>query len=304
MVTAVIFLRVFLYALLILGTHGYPSKGSKSQDEGSSSHDGGHSVSHRGGANGRHAPKSHVSRPVQMVGQAPSVSQFVPTDPASGSLSSMPQVGYPVSAGYMPVPVGYSVGTVPVQASSTQANPPETKWSVAPKIFSEEGLANTEAVHTSPVLPPAPPPPPPAPVLQSGETSNVVKEAELGNYQHEMEEIGYPAHHMGPGYGFASYPAASPPLPSVSGFWGYPGLYPYPYPYPYPSPVFDYRLLYGLYPPGTYTTFNKNHEKGKDYYQSIHYLKEHGSGPSEDPSTPGGPGSGQQKLFPRGPQSS
>lgn len=175
----------------------------------------------------------------------------------------------------------------------------ETKWSVAPKIFSEEGLANTEAVSSSDGLPAAPPPPPSGPVLQSGETSNVVKEAELGNYHHETEEIGYPAESMGPGQGFPSYPVASPFMPVVGGFGGYPGLYPYPSPYPYP--VFDYRLLYGLYPPGTYTTFSKNHEKGKDYYQNIHYLKEHGPGGSDVPNTPGSPGSGQQKVFPRKP---
>ncbi|XP_017283731.1 splicing factor-like protein 1 [Kryptolebias marmoratus] len=296
MMTLQVFLGVSLCALLILGTHGFPTKGSKSHDQSSSGTDtGGHYSSYAGGAGGYYAPMSY--------GPSKDVSQYVPTGPAAGSVSHMAGAGYPGGAVFMPVPVGYASSA---QTDAAQSNPPETKWSVAPKIFSEEGLANTEAVHTSPVLPPAPPPPPPAPVLQSGETSNVVKEAELGNYQHETEEFGYPAHHMGPGYGFASYPAASPPLPSVGGFWGYPGLYPYPYPYPYPSPVFDYRLLYGLYPPGTYTTFSKNHEKGKDYYQSIHYLKEHGSGPSDDPTTPGGPGSGQQqnKIFPRGPQSS
>lgn len=170
---------------------------------------------------------------------------------------------------------------------------PETKWAVAPKIFSEEGLANNEALSSNDVSSSTGLAAPSGPVLQSGETSSILKEAELGNFQHETEEVGYPADRMGAGPGFAMESLASPVVPYV-GLWVYPNLYPYPLPYPYPQ--FDYRLLYGLYPPGTYTTFNKHHEKGKDYYQSIHYLKEHGSGP-DSADTPGSPGSGQQKKF-------
>ncbi|MEQ2213664.1 hypothetical protein XENOCAPTIV_018829 [Xenoophorus captivus] len=81
------------------------------------------------------------------------------------------------------------------------------------------------------------------------ETSNVVKEAELGNYHQQTEEFGYLA--MGPVQGF---PPVVLPSPGVGVLWGYP------LPYPYPYPDFDYRLLYGLYPPGTYTTFSKEHK--------------------------------------------
>ncbi|XP_017282914.1 uncharacterized protein LOC108242545 [Kryptolebias marmoratus] len=291
MVTAEFCLRVFLSAWLVLGTHGLPIKGSKSQDQsGSDTYAEGHSASNWGGAGGNYAPMSYsAAKDVPMAGQAPGPSKLVYANPASGNLlSATYQAGYPVGAGYIPVQAGYP--------SSAQANPPEMKWAVEPKIFSEEGLANSDALssnnelRSSLSLPPAPS----GPVLQSGETSSVVKEAELGNYQHETEEVGYPADRMGPGQVFASDPLASPVLPQVGL-----SVYPYPYPLPYPYPQFDYRLIYGLYPPGTYTTFSKNHEKGKDYYQSIHYLKDHGSGPSD---SSGSPGSGQQKrVFSQGP---
>ncbi|MEQ2229909.1 hypothetical protein ILYODFUR_023813 [Ilyodon furcidens] len=153
------------------------------------------------------------------------------------------------------------------------------EWSIPPNAF-EEASTNTQSQDNSMVLPQLLQ----APALQSGETSNVMKEAELGNYHQQTEEFGYPA--MGPVQGFLPVVLQSP------GVWGYPSPYPLPYPFPYPFPDFDYRLLYGLYPPGTYTTFSKEHEKGKDHYQTIHYLKEHGS------DAPQNPGSGQQKVFP------
>ncbi|XP_037531768.1 uncharacterized protein LOC119408976 [Nematolebias whitei] len=252
MVTAEYFFRLSLCALLIQLAHGYPIKGFEHDEQSSSDSD--HSASHHGEAGGYYAPMSysesrHVSSPVQ--GYSPS--QYVYRDAAN----YMPGAGYP-DAAYMP---GYPSSS---QTEAAQSSPPEIKWSVAPKIFSEEGLANTEAVGSGNFVPAPPPPAPYGPVLQSGETSNVVKEAELGNYQQETEELGYPSGHLGSSF-------ASPFLPIV-GLGGYPGLYPYPYSYP----AFDLRLLYGLHPPGTYTTLSKNHEKGKDYDQDVHYLREHG----------------------------
>ncbi|XP_037531202.1 uncharacterized protein LOC119408448 [Nematolebias whitei] len=252
MLTLQVFLGVSLCALLILGTHGSPVKGSEFQEHsGSGSYTGGR---HHQGAGSHYAP--------MYSGQTLGV-------------SSMPGAGYPAE---------YLSSS---QTEAAQSSLPETKWSVEPKIFSEEGLANTEAVGSSDFVPAPHPPVPYGPVLQSGETSNVVKEAELGNYQQETEELGYANNHMMPGY-------ASPFLPIVGGLGGYPG------PYPYLYPAFDFRLLYGLYPPGTYTTFSKNHEKGKDYYQDVHYLREHGPVPSDFPSRPGE----QKIIFPRVPQSS
>ncbi|XP_013858248.1 uncharacterized protein LOC106513801 [Austrofundulus limnaeus] len=273
MMTAVFYLRAFLCAMLILSTHGFPIKGSKSQDQSSG---GSYTDSHSSNwerPGGHYSPMSYSpARDVPMVG--PSSYQFE-TNPASGNLlSGTLPAGYAVGAGYVPV--------VPAQlgyADSAQPSPPETKWTV-PSIF-EKGLADNEALSSndfssSAELAPAAPS---GPGLQSGETSSVKKEAEHGKFHGETEEVGYSA---GPGFAMDSV-----------GPWVYPNLYPYPLPHPYPQ--FDYRLLYGLYPPGTYSTFNKQHEKGKDYYQSIHYMKEHG------PDTPGSHGSEQQKkIYPYG----
>ena len=91
----------------------------------------------------------------------------------------------------------------------------------------------------------------------------MVKEAELGNYQQQTEEFGYPADPLVSGV--ASAGVVVVPQFGVGGFRGFP--------YPY----LDYRLLYGDYPQGSYATFSQHHEKGKDYSQSIHYLTEHAS---------------------------
>ncbi|KAF7228203.1 uncharacterized protein [Nothobranchius furzeri] len=246
MVTVQAFLGFSLCALLILHTHGFPSKGSKSHGQ-SSSHQGGDDFAPQQRlSTGHYAPLYSASR-----------------QEGSGQMVPVPAAGY--------------------NAGGPGSSLPETKWTVAPNIF-EEGLANTQILDSSMLLPQNSAPS--GPVLQSGEISNVEKEAELGNYQHESEKFGYPAASMGPGQGLPSYP-----MPYVDGvFWGSPYLYPLSSPYPY----FDYRLLYGLYPPGTYTTFSKSNEKGKDYYQSIHYLKEH---------VPEIPTSGQQKkIFPQPPK--
>ncbi|MEY6236420.1 hypothetical protein WJF55_23090, partial [Salmonella enterica subsp. enterica serovar Corvallis] len=162
----------------------------------------------------------------------------------------MPEVGYSVSYGSsVPVQAGYyqPAAFMPVydassqQTGAAQSSLPEAKWKIAPQAF-EEASTDMQDQGSSAFGPPLPPP---APALQSGETSNVVKEAELGNYHQQTEEFGYPA--MGPGQAF---PSVALPSPGVGGLWGYPSPYPLPYPFPYPYPDFDYRLLYGLYPPG------------------------------------------------------
>ncbi|KAM9757953.1 uncharacterized protein ACNS7B_005069 isoform 1-T2 [Menidia menidia] len=149
----------------------------------------------------------------------------------------------------------------------------ETSWAVTPQDFSGlDASGNTQALDLGDVLP-ASSLPDTGPALQSGETSSVVKEAELGNYQQQTEEFGYPDDLQVPGPGL---PTVLVPQFGVGGVRGS----------PYPN--FDYRLLYGQYPPGTYSTFSQQNEKGKDYSQEIHYLKEHVSDSD---------GSGQQKTF-------
>ena len=150
---------------------------------------------------------------------------------------------------------------------------PGTSWAVEPQDFSDlDASGNSQAFDLGDVVP-APYLPPAGPVLQSGETSSVVKEAELGNYQQQTEEFSYPDERG----------VSGPGLPTVLvpqfGVGGVPGS---------PSPNFDSRLLYGQYPPGSYSTFSQQTEKGKDYSQEIHYLKEHVADSD---------GSGQQKKF-------
>ncbi|XP_024130561.1 uncharacterized protein LOC112148020 [Oryzias melastigma] len=320
METSRFFLGFSLFVLLVVPSCGFPAKGSKSTDQSSGDQKAATSfASHRGAQMSRSAPvyssshSSRVSQPVPVFVQ--NVPQFYPMVPSGSGLSSAGAGDpvFPVQTGSVPVfssvpaagvseavqvPVqdpGFSqfvqtspamVGSAPLLvfhegAGSTQPGPaqaglPETRWVVAPPSFSEQAAADTQAVGSSDFLPPVPPPPP-GPVLQSGETSNIVKEAELGNYQQQTEEFGYPAEVAQPGSAFTSVLV---PGQGLGGFWGS------------PYPGFDYRLLYGLYPPGTYTTFSQNHEKGKDYYQSIHYLKEHVSedqGPQQQQL--------QQKIF-------
>ncbi|MEQ2281247.1 hypothetical protein AMECASPLE_028389 [Ameca splendens] len=295
MVTVQVLLRFSLFALLFVDVHGFPVKGSQVQGKPRDP-DGHHVGSQQGSTTGHSTPLFHrasggVSRPVKHLGPP----QYVQAQPVPITLgSAMPDARYTSSSG-SPVPLqgGYVAGSyVPVQAgpsslvplpaayaasseSGTRATLPEMEWSIPPNAF-EEASTNTQSQDNSMVLPQLPQ----APALQSGETSNVVKEAELGNFHQQTEEFGYPA--MGPVQGF-------PPVVLSPGVWGYPS------PYPLPYHDFDYRLLYGLYPPGTYTTFSKEHEKGKDHYQTIHYLKEHGS---DAPDAPQNTGSGQQKVFP------
>ena len=102
----------------------------------------------------------------------------------------------------------------------------ETEWAIAPSVFED---ASAQTLDLTDVLPSAPLPPP-GPVLQSGETSSVMKEAELGNYQQQTEEFGYPDDRQ------VSGPEATTMLVPRFGVGGYPN--------------FDYRLLYGLYPSG------------------------------------------------------
>ncbi|XP_023819472.1 protein transport protein SEC31-like [Oryzias latipes] len=276
------FLRVSFLALLVSESCGFPAKGSKATDGGSTNSAGSYRTVERShSAPFRSSFAGGVSQPVYSPMQDLNLVQFVPAAPSAGQGSVMPVEGYSVASlpvqTELPAAVFYNApvsqpAVVSPQPGGAQAGMPETRWVVAPPTFSEQA----EAMGPGEFLPPAPQPQP-GPVLQSGETSNIVKEAELGNYQQQTEEFGYPAEPVQPGAAFTSVLV---PGQGLGGFWGS------------PYPGFDYRLLYGLYPPGTYTTFSQNHEKGKDYYQSIHYLKEHVSedqGPQQQQL--------QQKLY-------
>ncbi|XP_038148246.1 uncharacterized protein LOC119788149 [Cyprinodon tularosa] len=262
MMTFQILLGASLVVLLILDVCGLPVKDPRPQFQGGSGI--------KAASQGVAAPfqADHVSFSAPAV-KTPSHPTFVQTPADFVNVNPM--------AWYNPAAPVYYGSQMPAYYVDSQqagaAQSPPTEWVVAPPSFED---SSTDAEDIGAVLPPAQPV---GPILQSGETSNIVKEAELGHYQRETEESGYPA---------------VPINPVLGGLLPYP--FPYPFPYRLPYPAFDYRLLFGQYPPGTYSTFSRNHERGRDYSQSIHYLKEHGP---DAPENPQNPGLGQQKFFQR-----
>ncbi|KAM9741250.1 uncharacterized protein ACNS7B_012417 [Menidia menidia] len=279
MMTVQVFLVVFHFSWLIVDAHSLPLKSIKSKDKGGGATNAAiNFASDQGAATSGFTavPYSIQSDPsillqapgftqpvlqtsqgymlAPVVYQAPGVAQLVQSGPVSGSFSSaVPVGGY--SVGYVPVQAGYDDDAI--QPEDTRTDTPETEWVIEPTLF--EDVSDAEVLDPSDFLP-ASPSPPAGPILQSGETSNVLREAELGNYQQQTEEFGYPTESEVPEQGFTS---SFVPSFDVGIFQGF----------PYPN--FDFRLLYGLYPPGTYSTFSQTNEKGKDYMQDIHYLKEH-----------------------------
>ncbi|XP_061570828.1 uncharacterized protein LOC133424377 [Cololabis saira] len=294
MKTAGFFLRVSLCMLLIVESSGMHLKGSKShqQSGGGGSGAGGNFASYQGAPTGHSAPVLYsaprlVSAPVlvqnpnapQLVGYTTPVgSSLDSAAPAVGSGSAVPlQAGavgsgsaVPLQAGpvgtgsVVPLQPGYVVSgsSVPFQAGAVGSGPAgaETEWAVPPQSLTE-AADDAQTMDASGFLP-SPPLPPPQPSFQAGEAASVMREAELGNFQRQTEEFGYPADQLGQGQqGFTS----------VVHQFGVGGFSAHPY------PDFDYKLLYGLYPPGTQTTFSQHHEKGKDFSQAVHYLTEHAS---------------------------
>ncbi|XP_014860072.1 PREDICTED: uncharacterized protein LOC106928361 isoform X2 [Poecilia mexicana] len=236
MVTAQVFLRVSLFALLLVAVHGSPIKGSKSQSQGRPSDSSGDDDgSHQGSATGYSAPVFYstyggVSKPVGQYLGPPQYYRvgyttgfgFVPVQ--AGSVA-----GYVTDAS-APLPVGSFVllqagyAAIPPQAG-TRANLPEMELVIAPQAF-EEATTNTQPRGLSIVGPPLPPTPS-TPTLQSGEMSNVVKEAEFGNYQQQTEVFGYPSDHVGPGL-----PPVALLASGVGGLLSFPSPYCLPYPLP------------------------------------------------------------------------
>ncbi|XP_014873410.1 uncharacterized protein LOC106936742 [Poecilia latipinna] len=248
MMTSQVLLGVSLFLWLILDVRGFSVKGLQSPHKRSGGTTAEGNVASRRAGSGSSDPAGVSMQQPQSVRP---VFVGVSTMPAAGYAAGSIPAGYYSGASYIP---GSAAGST--QAAAGQASLPEARWTIAPQA------SNAQPQGSSALLPPHPPPGPPLMTLQSGETSNVVKEAELGSYQQQMAEFGYPAGHMGPGQ---SLPLVATPSLGVGGLWGYSS--PYPHPYSYPYPYFDYRLLYGLYPPGTYTTFSRNLEKGTDYYR-------------------------------------
>ncbi|RVE67282.1 hypothetical protein OJAV_G00101480 [Oryzias javanicus] len=227
-------LSVSFFALLVVGSFGLPLKGSKSTDQSSSdTHDSSYYASNPRVASDYPAPVHYgtariMSQPVQFFLQEPGLShEAAEAAPALGSMSSATAEDFYSSGSDSSVQA--EQGADSTQPEVAQPGMPEARWLVPPQSF-EEASIDAQAQSTSELLP-QPPLPPAGPVLQSGETSNVVKEAELGNYQQQTEEFGYPAD-----FTESQQSSTNMVLPSVvlPGYWGN------------PYPGFDYRLLYGL----------------------------------------------------------
>lgn len=154
-----------------------------------------------------------------------------------------------------------------------------TGWYARPSLpdgSSEEQLLPQSPPFGDPYVSPpfgGPYRPYPEPEYQAGELSHFEGTAEHGFYERESEEQGSPPRRFAPGpppppylpgspeIGFTSYPR--PP------YWGFSPYY------------YDYRLLRGQYPPGTYTHASASFEHGRDGWKDVHYLRENVPRPAE-----------------------
>ncbi|KAM9741797.1 uncharacterized protein ACNS7B_012759 [Menidia menidia] len=249
MMTAGFFLRVPLFAFLIVTTCGAPFKGSKDQSSSGSNAAANFGPYSRrpvasvpyGGAS--MLPAAHgFGHPALMmapnfIGSGPRLSGLmamqtsgVPhmfqTGPEYGSLGSA------VPVAYMPFNTGFD--TIPMQLGAPQGGMEDAAWAVAPQVLSGMDASGDTWAHGLRDVLPSPPLPQMAPGFQSGETSSVVKEADVGNYQQQTEEMSYPDNRQ------VSGPRSPTVLVPQFGVRG--SLY----------PNSDYRLMYGQYYPGTY----------------------------------------------------
>ncbi|GLD59615.1 uncharacterized protein AKAME5_001160200 [Lates japonicus] len=200
--------------------------------------------------------------------EVPSSGGFAASGSGAASTSA-----YPASAPHSRYsqPSGREL-TAPYYSSNTQPGPPQPAaesdftWAISPSgPFSGEETSRPSAPRPHLAAPelhgPIIPPPP---VYQAGELSHAENLYEHGDYFRETEEQGFqpppPVVHAVGGPTVGRH--ASPGLPSDQGHYN---------PYPY----YDYRLLTGQYPPGTYTHFSSSFEQGRDYWEDSHYLRYH-----------------------------
>lgn len=109
-------------------------------------------------------------------------------------------------------------------------------------------------------------PPIPQPEYQGGELSHYEDTAEHGFYERETERQGSPPRPPRP----LPPPHAFAPSKTAFTSASYPVMPPWNF-YPY---YYDYQLITGQYPPGTYTHASADFEHGRDGWRDVHYLKE------------------------------
>ena len=142
-----------------------------------------------------------------------------------------------------------------------------SEWLIPPPIFGDEKTLGVASSSNAYGILPFPPD------YQAGELAHYERNLETGKYDSETEERGFlPPPRSEPVYAYMAPPPlaqslegyVSPPLPD-SGPAGRWNVYPY----------YDYMLLTGQYPPGTYTHFSGGSEKGRDNFQEVHYVREY-----------------------------
>lgn len=110
--------------------------------------------------------------------------------------------------------------------------------------------------------------PPPGPEFVPGELRRFENTLEDGGYMSETQERGVPPPPLPP-YG-AAVTDTRVSATSPRGYFGY--FYPY-----------DWMLLTGQYPPGTYTHSSSSVERGRDAWQENHYRRyDYPSSPMEE----------------------
>ncbi|KAJ3599379.1 hypothetical protein NHX12_033342 [Muraenolepis orangiensis] len=122
-------------------------------------------------------------------------------------------------------------------------------WALPPQGIFSGGDASPSSSYASYSMPP------PEPQFVPGELSRLESTLEDGGYESETQERGSPPPPPYPYVGDAGPQALMP----MGGSFGY--FYPY-----------DWRLLTGQYPPGTYTHVSSSLERGRDDWQENHYL--------------------------------
>ncbi|KAJ3599606.1 hypothetical protein NHX12_033562 [Muraenolepis orangiensis] len=142
------------------------------------------------------------------------------------------------------------------------ASSPGVSWALPPPGIFSGGDASPSSSYAGYSMPP------PEPQFVPGELSRLERTLEDGGYESETQERGFPpppspygvyVEDAGPQ---ALMPTDAGPqaLMPMGGSFGY--FYPY-----------DWRLLTGQYPPGTYTHVSSSLERGRDDWQENHYLK-------------------------------
>ncbi|KAJ3593712.1 hypothetical protein NHX12_006046 [Muraenolepis orangiensis] len=180
---------------------------------------------------------------------------------------------------------GIAVGIPSPAGYSNRSPAKDISWAISPDLFSwgddstDYRRQSSSSADVSPAYASANPAYAPAPMSGQefipGELQRIESTMEDGGYESETQEMGLPPLPPYTAAGVNTGPQAVMPR----GSFGY--FYPY-----------DWMLLTGQYPPGTYTHSSSSQERGRDDWQENHYLR------YEYPSSPVQEEEEQQQYFP------